>query len=153
MNPLGTRQKLHYQGVNMKRSGFTMIELIFVIVILGILSAVALPKMMQTQKSAQAQTVESFVGTANRSTLPSMYVSAVRTDGSIKSYNIDDYISIPKEIKGIDLSKCGDGSFDLVVTTTIGANIYCRDGNGTNPPLLSFSSSDLNTTLDSKYFE
>ena len=30
----------------MKRAGFTMIELIFVIVILGILSAVALPKMV-----------------------------------------------------------------------------------------------------------
>ena len=36
----------------MKRSGFTIIELIFVIVVLGILSAIALPKFIGSQKNA-----------------------------------------------------------------------------------------------------
>ena len=37
----------------MKRNAFTMIELVFVIVILGILSAVALPKIMASKDDAQ----------------------------------------------------------------------------------------------------
>ena len=47
----------------MKRAGFTMIELIFVIVILGILAAVAIPKLAATRDDAKASTLLTSLGT------------------------------------------------------------------------------------------
>jgi len=62
---------------SMKRSGFTMIELIFVIVILGILSAVALPKFIGVSEQAEAGKCKAFIGTMNRTVGPAIWSDMV----------------------------------------------------------------------------
>lgn len=47
----------------MKRSGFSMIELVFVIVILGVLAAVAVPRFSTTRVDAQVATLRSDIAT------------------------------------------------------------------------------------------
>jgi len=49
-----------------------MIELIFVIVILGILAAVALPKFVGVSEQAQEGKLKAFVGTLNRTVGPAL---------------------------------------------------------------------------------
>jgi prepilin-type N-terminal cleavage/methylation domain-containing protein len=82
----------------MKRAGFTMIELIFVIVILGILAAVALPKFAGVSDQANAQKCAAFVGTLNRTVGPSMWSESIAegigglvNDGNI---TVADHIAI-----------------------------------------------------------
>lgn len=133
------------------KNAFTMIELIFVIVILGILSAIALPKFIGVQKGAIAQKVVSFVATMNRTTLPSMYLATYQDGGSIKTAVVTDYINVPDEIINLTLSNCAS-TFTQVATTSIGAVIYCQDGNSSNPPKFAFTT-DGNTSLASSYFK
>lgn len=79
----------------MKRAGFTMIELIFVIVILGILAAVAIPKMSAVKGDAQLATAsQSYCSDAVKSKLGVM--KELRT-GGIVGAKIADIVPVTGE--------------------------------------------------------
>jgi prepilin-type N-terminal cleavage/methylation domain-containing protein len=130
----------------MKRSGFTMIELIFVIVILGILASVALPKLIGVKGQADEGVIKSFVGTLNRTVSPAKWSASIAAggNGSIKTATYDINISdtdFPAAFAAgshIDTTKCVAGGTTptaFVLSTSDGQfSIECRDGNSTTAP-------------------
>jgi len=132
----------------MKRAGFTMIELIFVIVILGILSAVALPKLIGVKEQAEEGIVKSFVGTLNRTIGPTKWSASLMdgNDGSIKTaaYKITssdaDFPADFNGTNGIDTTKCAASTATTSsahAITSSGTPVYgivCRDGNASSAP-------------------
>jgi len=129
----------------MKRAGFTMIELIFVIVILGILSAVALPKFLGVSEQAQAGKCQAFVGTLNRTVGPAMWSNSIMqgdegkllttfTDAPGVRAEIQRQIDIPAECDNDANTTYSVGSVEI----TIGEQIYdanFTDGNATSAPV------------------
>ena len=121
-----------------------MIELIFVIVILGILAAVALPKFVGVSEQAREGKMKAFVGTLNRTVSPTIWSKHIGEGGSVKGENLANYIDIPKELvlKDTQLNNCGTGSFgssavlesNKTLIGTDGYKILCRDGNATTAP-------------------
>ncbi len=79
------------------RKAFTMIELIFVIIIIGVLSSIALPRFMGLGNDAHVAKIQRFVDTLNRTVSPSMWSGLQRSvpgaNGSVKSLLV---AAIPK---------------------------------------------------------
>ena len=71
------------------KNGFTMIELIFVIIIIGILSAVAIPKMMATRDDAQITKVRSDISTIRSAIINLRNKNMLKGDSSYPEY-LDD---------------------------------------------------------------
>lgn len=67
------------------KTGFTMIELIFVIVILGVLAAVAIPKFNGVQYDAQIAYERNTIG-ALRSTISAIHAKSIIKNGDFTAY-------------------------------------------------------------------
>ena len=101
----------------MKRAGFTMIELIFVIVILGILAAVAIPKLAATRDDAKVSTDVSNLATCIQD-LGSKYTA----DGNITDVNASS--NACAQVKCFSFATTTDGN--LTVSDSGAADAYCK---------------------------
>jgi len=129
----------------MNKKSFTMIELIFVIVVLGILAAVALPKFYDLGQRSHVANLVDFVGTLNGTTGHELWSRSIQdgNDGNISSYeSIHPYMaSIPHELDGDDLnfSKCGDDEYKTLIVskkeiTGKEYNVTCKNGTSSTAP-------------------
>ena len=134
----------------MKKNAFTMIELIFVIIILGILAGIAIPRYFSQMHSSHTAILIDFTRTLNRTTGVDLWSRSLgeQKGGSIKhlvenedATFLSKYVDIPKEINASDvnLSKCGDGEYKTIITANpelVGEeyNITCKDGTLTTAP-------------------
>ena len=147
-----------------------MIELIFVIVILGILSAVALPRMIGMQDQAKEGVAKAFVGTLNRTVGPSAWSAAVMDgNSSLKSLsgqdgNLSVYTELPNGFKlDGNFSYCASSSATTVTPavtlapgtanhlaydSATGVFIICRDGNDTSAPKFWYTTKTSAVTFD-----
>ena len=123
-----------------RRSAFTMVELIFVIIILGILASMAVAKFLTTSEQAKVQICNAAVGTMNRTIGETLWSKSVNdgNSGSVKTYATDvhpRYIEWPEMCGGESAIETVVSGTDTVVTVDgLQYDLTMIDGTSTTSP-------------------
>jgi prepilin-type N-terminal cleavage/methylation domain-containing protein len=137
-----------------KREAFTMIELIFVIVILGILGAVAIPKLSGIKDDAQLANASENVCV----NLKGNYLAySVRHGGSLEDFNISKYLNLTSSDWHSEATANSIDGTTSVISKTRGLIPY-NDASGTITPFASIPKNNIylyfldgNTTASKTY--
>jgi prepilin-type N-terminal cleavage/methylation domain-containing protein len=116
----------------MKRAGFTMIELIFVIVILGILAAVAIPKLAATRTDAEVSKAASDLATVITD-IGSYYTAQGQFADLSVMTNVVDFDDTAKGDTSSDTANFQVGGNDCVLFTFTADTVTLSDVNETDP--------------------
>jgi len=130
------------------KKGFTMIELIFVIVILGILAAVAIPKLAATRDDAKAASIKTDIGTAMQA-VPAWY-QGQKEATFIHAMSID--TNVWKKLAGTTCSYTyKDSAGDTVTMAIIPADLNSSTGVTTNKTLIACEEANLTKLGNAPY--
>ena len=111
------------------KKGFTLIELIIIIIILGILAAVAIPKYMDMSDKAKKAVAESVLG-ALRGAETILFANYI-LNGTTPDYDLTDVIA-NVQTDGVSVEPSGDTGGKIVVGGKEYTFVYATGG-GTAP--------------------
>jgi len=141
----------------MKRDAYSLIELLFVIIILGIISSIAIAKMGQMAERTRVTNLKAFVGTLNRSVGSAIWFKSIQNNrnGSVAfadyQTDLDNFIElVPNYSSGPALVNCNDTGDGIFLSYIYEKNyeVHCKDGTTTTSPIFK-----LYNQSDSFYLE
>jgi len=119
--------------MNNSRKAFSLIELVFVILITGIIASIALPRFLDVSDSAHVTKLQAFAGTLNKTVGPMLWSGLQRREPD-KQGRLSISNNFNKIEEGKELEQIPDEFIDLGDPKIISL-ASCMDSNNTVPPI------------------